>query len=41
MRTLPIRPANSRFTDKQWQSIYDSGSNLLISASKARVKQLF
>ena len=33
MQTLPIRPANSRFTDKQWQSIYDSGSNLLISAS--------
>lgn len=33
MINLPIKPTNSRFTDKQWQSIYDSGDNILISAS--------
>ncbi|MEG0549993.1 MAG: helicase-exonuclease AddAB subunit AddA [Vagococcus sp.] len=31
--TLPLKPENSHFTDKQWQAVYDGGSNLLISAS--------
>lgn len=30
---LPLKPDNSHFTDKQWQAVYDGGSNLLISAS--------
>lgn len=30
---LPLKPEQSHFTDGQWQSIYDSGSNLLVSAS--------
>lgn len=30
---LPLKPENSHFTDKQWQAVYDGGSNLLISAS--------
>ena len=30
---LPIRPPNSHFTMGQWQSIYDGGSNILVSAS--------
>lgn len=32
-KEIPLRPSNSHFTDKQWQSIYDGGDNLLISAS--------
>ena len=30
---IPLKPENSQFTDKQWQAVYDSGDNLLISAS--------
>jgi ATP-dependent helicase/nuclease subunit A len=30
---IPLRPANSHFTDKQWQAVYDKGDNILISAS--------
>ncbi|MFW8053586.1 helicase-exonuclease AddAB subunit AddA [Vagococcus fluvialis] len=30
---IPLKPSNSHFTDKQWQSVYDGGDNLLISAS--------
>ncbi|MGX7031024.1 helicase-exonuclease AddAB subunit AddA [Vagococcus zengguangii] len=30
---LPIRPSDSHFTTGQWQAIYDSGSNILVSAS--------
>ncbi|MGX6961329.1 helicase-exonuclease AddAB subunit AddA [Vagococcus xieshaowenii] len=30
---LPTRPPESHFTVGQWQSIYDGGSNLLVSAS--------
>ncbi|WP_270279936.1 helicase-exonuclease AddAB subunit AddA [Vagococcus bubulae] len=30
---IPVKPENSHFTDKQWQAVYDSGDNLLISAS--------
>ncbi|MGX6978676.1 helicase-exonuclease AddAB subunit AddA [Vagococcus elongatus] len=30
---LPLKPEQSHFTDGQWQSIYDGGSNLLVSAS--------
>lgn len=33
MKTLPIKPENSRFTDDQWQAVYDGGTNLLVSAS--------
>ncbi|MGY3750463.1 helicase-exonuclease AddAB subunit AddA [Vagococcus acidifermentans] len=30
---LPLKPAGSTFTDRQWQAIYDSGKNILVSAS--------
>lgn len=30
---IPLKPESSHFTDKQWQAVYDSGDNLLISAS--------
>ncbi|WP_078806883.1 helicase-exonuclease AddAB subunit AddA [Pilibacter termitis] len=33
MINLPLKPENSRFTDAQWQSVWESGENLLISAS--------
>lgn len=33
MRELPLKPENSRFTDDQWQAVYDAGTNLLVSAS--------
>src|SRR5690554_3885486 len=33
MTTLPEKPSNSRFTDQQWQAIYDKGKNILVSAS--------
>ncbi|MGY3766498.1 helicase-exonuclease AddAB subunit AddA [Vagococcus vulneris] len=33
MVQIPVRPSNSQFTDEQWQSVYDGGTNLLISAS--------
>ena len=33
MNTLPEKPINSRFTDQQWQAIYDEGKNILVSAS--------
>lgn len=31
--SLPLKPDQSRFTDSQWQAIYDHGTNLLVSAS--------
>lgn len=30
---IPLRDPNSQFTDDQWQAIYDSGANILVSAS--------
>lgn len=30
---IPLKPENSHFTDGQWQSIYDAGDNILVSAS--------
>lgn len=30
---IPLKPENSTYTDGQWQSIYDSGQNILVSAS--------
>lgn len=33
MKSIPLKPANELFTDEQWQSIFDGGDNLLISAS--------
>ena len=30
---IPIRPENERFTDRQWQAVFDGGENLLVSAS--------
>ncbi len=33
MSTVPPKTANDRFTDDQWQAIYQTGDNLLIAAS--------
>ncbi|MCM3512514.1 helicase-exonuclease AddAB subunit AddA [Carnobacterium inhibens] len=33
MSPLPLKPDNSRFTDGQWQAIYEAGHNILVSAS--------
>lgn len=33
MNNIPLKPQNETFTDRQWQSIFDKGDNLLISAS--------
>ncbi len=33
MTKIPLRPENERFTDEQWQAIFDQGDNLLVSAS--------
>lgn len=33
MKSLPIKPPSSQYTDTQWQSIHDGGDNLLVSAS--------
>lgn len=33
MMELPIKPQNSRFTDGQWQAVYEEGHNILVSAS--------
>ncbi|WP_207940292.1 helicase-exonuclease AddAB, AddA subunit [Enterococcus sp. DIV2402] len=33
MIKIPLKPSNETFTDTQWQSIFDKGDNLLISAS--------
>lgn len=30
---IPVRPENERFTDRQWQAVFDGGNNLLVSAS--------
>lgn len=30
---IPLKPAESQFTDGQWQAIYDVGDNILVSAS--------
>ncbi|BCA85868.1 ATP-dependent helicase/nuclease subunit A [Enterococcus saigonensis] len=30
---IPVRPENERFTDRQWQAVFDGGDNLLVSAS--------
>ncbi|MGX7059283.1 helicase-exonuclease AddAB subunit AddA [Vagococcus humatus] len=37
---IPVKPNNSLFTDSQWQAIYDSGDNLLISASAGSGKTM-
>lgn len=31
--TIPLKPDNEHFTDKQWQAVFDGGDNLLVSAS--------
>ncbi|MGC3595997.1 UvrD-helicase domain-containing protein, partial [Enterococcus faecium] len=33
MNQIPLKPQNVRFTDDQWQAIFDQGENLLVSAS--------
>ncbi|MBF8807953.1 MAG: helicase-exonuclease AddAB subunit AddA [Enterococcus lacertideformus] len=33
MIQIPLKPENERFTDEQWQAIFDQGDNLLVSAS--------
>lgn len=33
MTNIPLKPQNEKFTDKQWQAVFDQGDNLLISAS--------
>ncbi|MHC5267725.1 helicase-exonuclease AddAB subunit AddA [Enterococcus sp. LJL98] len=33
MNKIPLKPQNETFTDTQWQSIFDEGDHLLISAS--------
>lgn len=33
MSEIPLKPHNERFTDEQWQAIFDKGDNLLVSAS--------
>lgn len=33
MTDIPLKPQNERFTDRQWQAIFDKGDNLLVSAS--------
>lgn len=33
MNQIPLKPQNERFTDDQWQAIFDQGDNLLVSAS--------
>ncbi|MDN6626228.1 MAG: UvrD-helicase domain-containing protein, partial [Pisciglobus halotolerans] len=35
---FPLKPENSRFTDVQWQAIYETDRNLLVSASAGSVK---
>ncbi|MBG9979867.1 helicase-exonuclease AddAB subunit AddA [Facklamia sp. DSM 111018] len=30
---IPIKPANSKFNDEQWQAIHHTGNNILIAAS--------
>ena len=32
-RAIPLKPANTRETDGQWQAIYDTGEDILVSAS--------
>lgn len=32
-KPIPLKPENSHFTDGQWQAVYDSGDNILVSAS--------
>lgn len=38
MTKIPLRPENERFTDEQWQAIFDQGDNLLVSASAGSEK---
>lgn len=33
MTNIPVKPTNTTITDSQWQAIYDSGENILVSAS--------
>ncbi|EOT44444.1 helicase-exonuclease AddAB subunit AddA [Enterococcus columbae] len=33
VKEIPLKPANERFTDTQWQAIFDGEDNLLVSAS--------
>ncbi len=33
MTVIPIKPQNSRFTDSQWEAVYQAGHNILVSAS--------
>lgn len=40
MRQLPLKPETSKFTDKQWEAIYDSDKNILVSASAGSGKTM-
>jgi len=33
LTNIPLKDENSKYTDKQWQAIHDSGKNILVSAS--------
>jgi ATP-dependent helicase/nuclease subunit A len=33
MTGIPARTPNEKFTETQWQSIYQTGDNILVSAS--------
>lgn len=33
MTDIPLKPKNEKFTDTQWQALFDEGDNLLVSAS--------
>lgn len=32
-KEIPLRPENEKFTDNQWQAVFDGGENILVSAS--------
>ena len=32
-KAIPLRPANEKFTDNQWQAVFDGEDNILVSAS--------
>ncbi len=40
MTSIPLKPENERFTDEQWQAIFDQGDNLLVSVPLAQVRRL-
>lgn len=40
MKQIPLKPKDAIYTDEQWQAIYQSGNNLLISASAGSGKTM-